>query len=312
MNNIVSIFSTEASSYFAQLIANKLFVKTTEIERREFGSVEKYYRLDLKTRDQLIGKTAIFVGSTHTDDDINELYRVGCAMAGYGAKRRIFVIPFFGYSTMERAKLSGEIVTAKTIARQLSCMPNTGEGNVFLMMDLHVTGLVHYFEGDCLRFELRAAERLIKAVEGLSLDKDLIFASADMGRPALVSEFARHFGTGIALIDKDREFEATTVRQVIGDVKGKTVVMYDDMTRTAGTIIKGAKAYIKNGASEVYAVLSHFAPNNYEVIMQLLESPIKKIVITNTHPMSQQVLNSERFVVCDVTDDFKKIISRFL
>lgn len=312
MKNIVSIFSTVSSQYFADLIARGLYLDaTTPIDRKLFGGVEHYYRLGLEKREDLIGKTAVFVGSTHTDEDINELYRVGCALAGYGATRRIFVIPFFGYSTMERAKLPGEVITAKAIARQLSSIPNTGQGNVFLMLELHVSGLVHYFEGDCLRYELRAADYLAKAVADLNLS-NLIFASADMGRPALVSDFAKRFGAGIALIDKDREFEATTVRQVIGDVRGKVVVIYDDMTRTAGTIVKAALAYLECGATEVYAVLSHCALNDDAAVKLLLESPIKKIITTNSHPMSQVVKVSERFIICDVSSEFVKIISRFI
>lgn len=155
-DNVV-IFSTKASLYFAELIAKGLGLPAvSHIERDVFGDGEQYYRLGINEREELFGKEVIFVGSTHTDADFLELYRVGCALVGYGAVRRIFVIPFFGYSTMERAVLPGEVVVAKTNARILSNIPNSGLGNVFLMLDLHVSGLVHYFEGDCLRFELYA------------------------------------------------------------------------------------------------------------------------------------------------------------
>lgn len=318
LENVV-IFSTKASLHFAELIARQLGLEVGTIERKDFGSVEQYYRIGIGNRDDLIGKTAIFVGSTHTDEQINELFRVGCALAGYGTARRIFVIPFLGYSTMERAKYPGEVVMAKVIARQLSGIPNSGMGNVFLMMDLHVSGLVHYFEGDCLRYELYAEKQLVAAISELKLD-NFMFASADLGRPAWVATFAKRFQTGFALIDKGREFEKTEVLAVIGDVRGKNVIIYDDMTRSATTIINAAQAYLEHGATAVYAVLSHCALNHASIIGDLVASPIKKVITTNTHPITQQLsqigmLKSEvadRFTVCDVSAEFTETIKKLL
>ncbi|NTW21931.1 ribose-phosphate pyrophosphokinase [Candidatus Falkowbacteria bacterium] len=318
LENVV-IFSTKASLYFAELIAMRLGLEVGSIEHKDFGGVEQYYRIGMANRDDLIGKTAIFVGSTHTDDQVNELYRVGSALAGYGTVRRIFVIPFLGYSTMERAKYPGEVVMAKVIARQLSNIPNSGMGNVFLMMDLHVSGLVHYFEGDCQRYELYAEKQLTIAMSELKLD-NFMFASADLGRPAWVATFAKLFQTSFALIDKGREFDETEVLAVIGDVRGKNVIIYDDMTRSATTIINAANAYIEHGATGVYAVLSHCALNHPNIIGHLINSPIKKVITTNTHPISQEVAHisklqsplAGRFQVCDVSGEFVRTIQKVL
>lgn len=313
----ILLFSTESSLYFAWLIAKGLGIPVGKIHRKKFGGIERYYRIGIENRDDLMGKTVIFVGSTHTDDDINELYRVGCSLASLGSVRRIFVIPFLGYSTMERAKYPGEVVTAKVIARQLSSIPNSGLGNVFLLMDLHVSGLVHYFEGDCLRYELRTRDYLADAIESICLE-NFMFASADMGRPGLVADLAKRFKTSFALIDKDREFEKTEVGAVVGDVKGKNVIIYDDMTRSGGTIIQAAKAYIENGAVGVYAVLSHYALNDDIVAHELFNSPIKLLITTNTHPMSKSVVDGldesalKKIHVCDVSNEFVKAINKIL
>ncbi|MBU6389873.1 ribose-phosphate pyrophosphokinase-like domain-containing protein, partial [Patescibacteria group bacterium] len=123
-----SIFSTQSSRYLAELIASRLS-DTSRLERTErwaFDDGEQYYRLDIAGRTELMGRDAIFVSSTHTDHDLLEMYRVGCGLADHGTARRIFVIPYFGYSTMEREVQLGEIVTAKKNARLLSAMPNTG------------------------------------------------------------------------------------------------------------------------------------------------------------------------------------------
>lgn len=319
------IFSSQDSQYLAKLIASGLnqwntldplgYVNNSrKIERKDFGGVEKYLRLDLKDRAELLGQDVVYVSSTHTDDAFDELVRVGSALAGYGARRRIFVIPFFGYSTMERAVEPGEVVTAKVCCRTLSAIPNTVMGNTFLMLDLHVSGITHYFEGDCLRFELYSENSLIGAIKELGLPAgSFMFGSADLGRPKWVKTFARHFGTSMALIDKDRQREEVSVNAVVGDVRDKTVIIYDDMTRSANTIIQAAEAYLNAGATGIYVVLSHFALNDPGVLHKLVESPILKVITTNSHPMTQhQALSSlrERFKVIDISPLFVNAIKR--
>lgn len=154
----------------------------------------------------------VYVSSTHNDEDLLELIRVGSALAGYGSRKRIFCIPFFGYSTMERAVKLGEVVTAKVNCRLLSAIPNTASGNTFLFLDLHVAGLLHYFETDCVRALLTAVDLLEEAlfewlatattvekggesdgaedgggnVSDAKLSHNLLFASADLGRPKVI------------------------------------------------------------------------------------------------------------------------------
>src|SRR3989338_10422179 len=101
MKNLL-IYSTEDSAYFAELIGQALGVAPSKIERNAFGDGELYHRLEVKDSSELFGQTAIFVGSTHSDKAFDELEKVGQALAEAGTGRRIFVIPFFGYSTMER------------------------------------------------------------------------------------------------------------------------------------------------------------------------------------------------------------------
>src|SRR3989344_3518443 len=163
------VISTQASSYFARKIAREFDTKILPTTRIVFGGAEHYYRLGVNNFNELLGRDVILVGSTHSDKEVNEIYRIGCALSGYGAKRIIFCLPFFGYSTMERAVKPGEVVTAKINARMLSQLPHGDVRNCFLMLDLHTSGLVHYFEGECLRFELYAESVLTEAVKKLNL-----------------------------------------------------------------------------------------------------------------------------------------------
>ncbi len=310
------IFSTQASEYFAKLISNHLHIPVCEIERKIFGGGEKYYRIGIKERADLVGRDVVFVASTHTDEDLLELYRVGCALAGYGVRRAVYVIPFLGYSTMERAVKPGEVVTAKTIARSLSGIPSGDQRNVFLMMDLHISGLAHYFEGNCLRFELYAEKILVETMNKLGWCNDpgkIIFASADLGRPMWVRSFAEKFGTGIAMVNKKRNGGRTEITEVIGDVKDKDVIIYDDMVRSGGSLVNAANAYLNRGASKVNAVVSHFALNDDRAFARLLKSFPGHIITTNSHPMSQNIGSispNREIIVADVSVVFAETIMK--
>ena len=207
------VISTRASLYFAKKIAQALKVKVLPTQRIIFGGVENYYRIGVDNFTDLFGRDVILVGSTHSDREVNEIYRIGCALSGYGAKRIIFCLPFFGYSTMERAVKPGEVVTAKTIARQFSAIPQASMGNTFLLMDLHVGGTVHYFEGDCTRCELYGEPVIETGIRNIILNNPLnhksIMASADLGRAKWVETFASVFHTDIAFIQKKRDVVKT-------------------------------------------------------------------------------------------------------
>lgn len=292
MSRDLLILSTPASAYFADLIRNQLHqalpVKT---ERKTFGGGERYFRIDIGSRDQVMGKDVVFVGSTHTDEDFMELLQVGSALAMYGAHNLIFCIPFFGYSRMERADKPGEVVTAKTHARMLSAIPQARAGNTFLLMDTHVPNLVHYFEGNCLRFELKSEELLKHQIWNtveLSWTKlgpeRPIFGTTDLGRPKTIKSLAKSLQTILALVDKDREGDNSKVAAVIGDVKGRTVIMYDDLCGSGQTSINAAVAYRRHGAEYVHFVVNHLSVNDTDSCAKILDSSIHKIITTNSHP----------------------------
>lgn len=316
----IVVYSTKASEYLAEKICAQLHAAKGDIIRKAFGDGERYYRINIEDKGELMGKNIVFVASTHTDEELLEVIRVGSALAnGCGVRRIVFCIPFLGYSTMERAVKPGEVVTAKVNIRLLSTIPSSALGNSFLFLDLHVSGLLHYFEGSSLRSELYAEKVLIEGIErfiredGLK-EGDFMFASADLGRPLWVQSFANNFHTGLAFIQKARNFESTYVLNVIGSVKDKHVIIYDDMTRSGATLVHAAEAYIANGAKSVYCALSHLAFNNEDVIDLLSNSVIKRIVSTNSHPMSQhpKVLSNPKFIIQDVSRNFSSAVKSII
>jgi ribose-phosphate pyrophosphokinase len=223
----------------------------------------------------------------------------------------VLVIPYFGYSTMERATRPGEVVTAKTIARQLSAVPRATRGNWVLLTDLHSAGIVHYFEGDTVALELYAQEKLVAAIERLRLPK-LCLASTDMGRAKWVEAFANRLHAPVALIHKKRlSGSQTRISAVVGDVTGRDVVIFDDMIRSGGSLIQAAEAYLLAGAASVQAAATHLVlpPGTAE---RLESAPLARIIGTDTHPNHQRVLGRACFEVVSVAELFADVVRRLV
>jgi ribose-phosphate pyrophosphokinase len=201
------------------------------------------------------------------------------------------------------------VVTAKTIARQLSAVPRATRGNWVLLMDLHSAGIVHYFEGDAVALELYAEARMVAAIEALRLP-NLCLASTDMGRAKWVEVFANRLHAPVALIHKKRLSGAQTrINAVVGDVAGRDVVIFDDMIRTGGSLVQAAEAYLLAGAASVQAAATHLVlpPGTVE---RLESSPLARIIGTDTHPNHQLVQGRARFEVVSVADLFADVVRR--
>lgn len=307
------VVTTSDSRYLAELVSKELGAEIIEIEDKRFPDQERYLRAQIEDQSVLFNSNIIFVGSSHNDESIAFLYRLGCMFSKKQTRRRIFCMPFFGYSTMEHEVEEGEVVTAKVICRQFSSIPNTGMGNTFIHMDLHVGGMAHYYEEDCTSLELNALGVLKEELDRLGVaDKDVVFGTADLGRSKQVELLQEAYNADIAFVAKQRKGTETKVLAAVGDVKGKIVIIYDDMTRSAGTICKAAQAYIDGGATDVIIMLSHMALYNDGVIERFKQAPVSRVITTNSHPMSQQVKHDELFTVLDISpllvDYIQKII----
>src|SRR5213082_2989325 len=161
----VYLTATVSSLPFARRLAGALGVPVSGVDRQDFPDGEHYLRFDLDSRLGLLGKHVVIVAATESTTSIDEVYRLGCAAVKYGAQTLVLVLPYFGYSTMERSVKPGEVVSAKTVARLLSNIPRAPQGNFVLTMDLHAGGIVHYFEGDIVALELYAEEKIVAAIE---------------------------------------------------------------------------------------------------------------------------------------------------
>ena len=247
------ILAIERYDYFASELSLATELPVAAVERKRFPDGERYLRL----LDDVNDCDVVLVGGTVDDPATLELYDLACAAVEHGARTLTLVIPWFGYSTMERAVMRGEAVVAKTRARLLSSIPRPKLGSQVLLLDLHSEGIPHYFEGTIRPFHVYGKpviERLARELAG----HDFILGSTDAGRAKWVQSLAHDMGVPPAFVYKRRlGAEATEVTAISTTLRGETVVIYDDMIRTGGSLMNAARAYRDAGAGKVIALATH-------------------------------------------------------
>lgn len=276
------LFSTERYAYLREKLCREGNFEEGQVEVRVFPDGERYQRL--KTNPD--ARRVALIGGTVSDSDTLELYDLACALSKLGAYSLTLIVPYFGYSTMERAEKPLEIVTAKTRARLLSAIPPAGMANRIAMVDLHTPGLPHYFEGCVQTCHLSARPVILEACKELGGD-NFVLACTDAGRAKWVESLANDLEVGAAFILKRRlDGENVEIAQVQADVRDKNVVIYDDMVRSGGSLIQAAKAYREAGAAEVTAIVTHGVLPG-EALQKLADSKaLERLVATDTHPQS--------------------------
>ncbi len=282
------LFAIKDYEYLAEKVLACSDFERGELEVSHFTDGERYQRIisGIENRD------VILIGGTVTDEATLELYDLASSLVSYGANSLTVVIPYFGYSTMERAVLSGEIVTAKTRARLLSSIPKSNRGNKVLLFDLHSEGIQYYFEHDLYPVHVYCKDIVIAAARQYGGD-NFVMASTDAGRAKWVESLANDLGVNAAFILKRRlKGDHTEVSAINADVAGKTVIIYDDMIRSGGSIINAAKTYKEAGAADIYVITTHgLLVNNG---MEKLKSSglIKKLICTDSH-VNTQLMNDD-------------------
>lgn len=252
-----------------------------KIENQTFPDGEHYWRIENPT--QIQGKPAVYVCGTIDDTSIFDAYNMCCTLVREGCSELHLVIPYFGYSTMERAVKDGEAVTAKNIARLFSSIPTSAQGNHIYMIDLHSLGTQYYFEGDMHPVHLTSWSVIKNII--LDLGRNSVLASTDMGRAKWIEKMGNELHMNTAYIMKKRiSGSQTEIVALNAEVKGKDVIIFDDMIRSGSSIIKAAEAYKNSGAKDIHVICVHGVFVN-DAIKRFKDSGIiKSINCTNTHP----------------------------
>ncbi len=279
------LFAIKEYAYLAQRVLACTDMEKGILEVNHFTDGERYQRII----SPVDGRDVVLIGGTVSDEAMLELYDLASSLVSYGANSLTLVIPYFGYSTMERAVLSGEIVTAKTRARLLSSIPRSNRGNKVLLFDLHSEGIQYYFEHDLYPVHVYCKDLVIEAARQYG-GTDLVMASTDAGRAKWVESLANDLGVSAAFILKRRlKGDHTEVSAINADVAGKTVVIYDDMIRSGGSIINAAKTYKEAGAGDIYVITTHGLFVNDGINKLRNSGLIKKLICTDSHVNTQHI-----------------------
>jgi ribose-phosphate pyrophosphokinase len=290
------VFTTSAYEYLGAAIADRTGWELGRITRNTFPDGEHYLRIDSDPAD----RDVILIGGTIDDAATLELYDLACGLVTAGAYRLRMVIPFYGYSTMERAVRTGEIVTAKSRARLLSSIPMASRGTQVFMLDLHVASIAHYFEGGIRTVHVYGKSLVIAAARRLGGD-DFVLACTDAGRAKWVESLANDLGVEAAFVYKRRvDGSNTLVTGVSAQVAGKRVVIYDDMIRTGGSLLGAAAAYREAGAASIDAIATHGLFPADSLAKLEASGLLGQIVVTDSHPRAVALAN-DRFLRVDST-----------
>jgi ribose-phosphate pyrophosphokinase len=302
------LFSGRANPELAAKIANKLGVDLGPITLKTFSNGEVYCRFEESIR----GADVFLVQPTcanpalglSANDALMELLLMIDAAVGASAHRVIAVTPWFGYSRQDKKSAPREPISARLVARMLE---SAGADRV-LTMDLHAGQIQGFFHNPV--DHMTALFMLTQYFDDLGMT-DLVVVAPDAGRVKLNKKFASKIGAELAILDKERPAQQVAeIGYVIGDVRGRTAVLVDDMIDTAGTLKAAAQTVLDEGASRVFAAATHpvLSGNAYE---NLAASSFEQIVVTDTIPLRPGAPDNIRVLSCAelLTDSIRRIFT---
>jgi ribose-phosphate pyrophosphokinase len=274
----LKIFSGNANRPLAQRIADYVGVPLGDATITSFPDQETLVKINENVRGQDV--YIVQPTSPPANQHLMELLIMMDACRRASATRITAVLPFFGYARQDRKDQPRVPITAKLVANLIVA---AGASRV-LTVDLHAQQIQGFF--DIPVDHLYAAPVLYRYFEKKKL-ADLVVVSPDIGGVKMVHAYANMFHAPLAIVVKKRK-SATDVEMlsVVGDVKGKTVILVDDLTETAGTVTRAAEILKAQGAKKVYAAVSH-AVLNAAAMDRLKKSELDELVTTDTVPHSK-------------------------
>jgi ribose-phosphate pyrophosphokinase len=272
------LFAGRSNRPLAEDIGRHLGVELGEVKLKTFANGENYCRYEKSIR----GADVFIVqsGSPPVNDHLVELLLMIQAAKLASAKRITAVVPWFPYSRQDKKSRPREPITAKLVADMLEA---AGADRV-LTMDLHAGQIQGFFSVPVDHMTALPLFATYYRDKGLFGEK-VVAVSPDPGRAKMARRFGQMLEADLAIMNKVRpEHDTAEVTEVIGDVRGKTALLSDDMIVTGGTLIAGATALREAGATEVYACATHglFPGNAFE---KIAASELAKVTVTDTVPI---------------------------
>lgn len=299
--NKIKIFACNSAEKFTQEVCDCLGLSMGKKDSFKFKNDNNFVQFEETVRDY-----DVYIVQT-TEPPVNErimelLITIDAAKRA-SAKRITAVLPYFMYSRSDKKDQPRIPVTAKLMAQLLEA---AGADRV-ITCDLHNSAIQSYFDIYCDR--LSGKQLLEKYFQNKNLE-DIVVVATDAGSSKKAYKYSEFFECPLALIDKRRESnnDNAVATNIIGNVEGKTALIFDDEVSTAGTLVEAANILKKHGAKEIYAGATHGVLVG-PAIERIENSPIKELVVTNTIPLEPEK-HIDKIKVVSIAPLFAEAIKR--
>ncbi|HEX3987315.1 MAG TPA: ribose-phosphate pyrophosphokinase [Acidobacteriaceae bacterium] len=288
------IFSGTANRELAEDVCKHIGVSVGETRMQRFADGEVYFQLleNVRGADVFVVQPTCYP----VDQHLVELLIMVDALKRASAGRITVVVPYYGYARQDRKDRPRVAISSKLVADLMT----TAGAHRALFMDLHAAQIQGFFNIPV--DHVFASPVMISYFNALNLP-NLAVVSPDAGGVERARHFATKMGVPMAIVDKRRtDINVTEVMHVIGDVRGRTCLIVDDIIDTAGTLVKTVDALLEQGASRVYAAASHPVLSG-EAVQRIANSRLEQVIVTDSIPLrpeAQSLRDSEKIKVLSV------------
>jgi ribose-phosphate pyrophosphokinase len=301
-NGAIKLVAGNSNPALAEAIAAHLGTPLTKAVVRRFADMEIFVEI----RENVRGTDVFVVQSTSfpANDHLMELLIIIDALRRASGRRITAVIPYFGYARQDRKTGSRTPISAKLVANLIT---NAGADRV-LTLDLHADQIQGFF--DIPTDNLYAAPMMARDIkERFELAKIMV-VSPDVGGVARARGLAKRINAPLAIVDKRRERAGESeVMNVIGEVAGHICILVDDIIDSGGTVVNAADALLEQGATEVYAYITHGVLSG-GAVARIAGSRLKELVITDSIQPSKSVLGASNIRTLSVASLIGEAIAR--
>jgi len=298
----MKILTGNSNKHLSKKISKYLKNKLVNSSIRKFSDGEIYIEINENIRGNSI--FIIQAISSPANDNLMELLLCIDALKRSSAKNITAVIPYFGYARQDRKVVPRTSISAKLVSNLIT---KAGADRI-VTVDLHAGQIQGFF--DIPVDNLFSTPIFARHIKRKIKSKNLICVAPDVGGVERTRALGRKLDVGLAIIDKRRPSPGKSqVMNVVGNVKGKTCIITDDIIDSGGTIVNAADALIKRGAKEVYVYVTHGVLSG-EAVEKIKKSKIKNLVVTDTIDNSDKVKKSRNIEVLSISNLLAEAMKR--
>jgi ribose-phosphate pyrophosphokinase len=298
----MKILAGNSNRALTEAIAAYLGVPLTKCQVRRFADMEVFVEIQENVR----GQDAFIIQSTSypANDHLMEILIMTDACRRSSAKRITAVVPYFGYARQDRKAGPRTPISAKLVANMIT---HAGADRV-LTVDLHAGQIQGFF--DIPTDNLFSAPVMVRDIKERMKLSDVMVVSPDVGGVVRARALAKRIDAPLAIVDKRRERAGESeVMNIIGDVRGRSCILVDDIVDSGGTLCNAADALLENGAKEVSAYITHGVLSG-GAVARVASSRLKELVLTDTIQPTEAVRVASNIRVISIAPLIGEAIAR--